>query len=603
MCTNTDFRLRRSNICNPFYGNGDISCNVLIPNHIYIVCAFKFHPICKYSEVLSPGVPPGNLHNKRIIVVVSHSCLTGNDVSFAFWQCDIIILIDTKIKTYRIACNVGRCDCMFRIVRCYGVGSVFKCNLFAIQCHGKFTCIGDGKLRRTIINPIRLNTGKYRFFGVGCLDITASTEFFVRIRIPYAGMGMADNFDISGDTDTTINDLTVTVVLKSFAIRKAVHQCPACNGDLTEVTPVESQRAVCFCHNLIVERTAGVNFHRTAGLHKRLAVLTAVSDKFKHAPVIYSNFTGYRTTVYHNVISGNIQCPVQCAVVDNRMTSSGVECLFKRTIEKLAVIAIAVYDTFENEIRCVKFCRFGNNNRSCDRTVGNIQVRALCNIESIDRVTIHIDGKAAGTDGTFFRHIVIHPENAAVIFFGIADSICKVIKLLLCSICFHNEENLHTTTGTDMVAVDIRMIAWYNSDIRHRVLLCFLIADTVKSVTLTEQVGTGQPFDFDLYAAITSAAEVGYSWIRQRPFIVGNGKGIKETIVDRQRASMLFKSRKFARAVNRQCTTAQQKIYIHGAFADNRYIRAICNLIFCRIPVSVRRVDDRMSVQIKRPFS
>ena len=259
------------------------------------------------------------------------------------------------------------------------------------------------------------------------------------------------------------------------------------------------------------------------------------------------------------------------------MTSSGVECLFKRTIEKLAVIAIAVYDTFENESRCVKFCRFGNNNRSCDRTVGNIQVRALCNIESIDRVTIHIDGKAAGTDWYFFPSHRHTSGERSRYFFGIADSICKVIKLLLCSICFHNEENLHTTTGTDMVAVDIRMIAWYNSDIRHRVLLCFLIADTVKSVTLTEQVGTGQPFDFDLYAAITSAAEVGYSWIRQRPFIVGNGKGIKGTIVDRQRASYDCSNLGNLHAPSTvSAPTAQQKIYIYMVPSPyNRYISAI----------------------------
>ena len=237
ICTDFNFCLRWGNIRNTLDSNGHVAIHTGNNECItgFVTCsAVNLHVIYKNLIVFSLRITVCNLYFKLIIRAMTCSVRTGNGIARSTRQNHSIKFPYSNGDTCSITRNVRRHDRMLCIIRCNSIFSIFRHNGIAIHCHSKVVGIGNGKFHRTVISFAVFNTGNNRCFTVRRFHITTATEFFVRIGIPYTGVGMADHSDIPCDTYTTVDNLIKIYILKCFSIGKTLHQRFTGNSDLSE---------------------------------------------------------------------------------------------------------------------------------------------------------------------------------------------------------------------------------------------------------------------------------------------------------------------------------------------------------------------------------
>ena len=141
------------------------------------------------------------------------------------------------------------------------------------------------------------------------------------------------------------------------------------------------------------------------------------------------------------------------------------------------------------------------------------------------------------------------------------------------------------------------MVTGDNGNIFQSCLLCICIADTVKTITLTEQIGTGTCVDTDLIICTST------EFCCVITSLLIKSKWLKYTGVNFYVSAFLFKLLEGTHTINSKWTTRHQKIHIHGTFTKDRHIGRLWNFKLSEVRDRISIYKEFVTIHVDRPFT
>ena len=485
IAVNRDLHIGRSYVRHALYGDDEVFADIAdnegsaVPIRAQFV---EFITVHEHLKILGPGIAIVELHNKVIAVTVSDSGLTRMDyIACAGGQGDMIGLKEPEVEADRVARNVGRCDQMRLVVRLHGIFPVYKRDLLTVHPHSEVVGIGDGEFQCAIVIIIRFDAGDDRGLGVLGLHIAAAAELLVGVGLPDAGMGMADDLDITGDTDAAVDDGAGGNFLIRQARCQAVIEGLALDGDVGELAAGNVSRHIL----LDVQIGAGALRHGqgAAGLGGDPAVIGAARNIQRSAGL-----------EQNAVFIGAAVGPQAAAIIDGDLTADGAALRLGKSadgqgtgdlagVKRQAALArngaaqlAAAEDAPAHAVDVPgeggslrrQLAVLGANDVSGDRTAADGKIRALGDVElSANGKVCRVQSKLAGFHSHCAADTIKQLQRAAFVRVGLGrrKSVCEGHIALGLAVLGDDRRQVAEAPGAPVRGLVItRVIAHRNGD-------------------------------------------------------------------------------------------------------------------------------------------